>query len=101
MIVVIKIKTALEVTRLSADNPVEQVCYFNKPYDDEYHNIFTRKIIKEEGHDNGIYFKIEKIRGRTDRENIDPKIALENGSSNVRFSRVFSHAEPEPEHKQE
>ena len=81
--------------RLSADNPVEQVCYFNKPYDDDI--IFTSKRIKEEGYDNGIYFKIEKVRGRTDGENFDPKIALENSTSNVRLSWVFSDAKPEPE----
>ena len=43
--------------RSSTDNPDEQVCYFNKPNDDEYY-IFTSKRIKEEGYDNGIYFKI-------------------------------------------
>ena len=56
--------------RSSADNPVDQVCYFNKPNDDEYYNTFTSKRIKEEGNDNGIYFKIEKVRSRTDRENL-------------------------------
>ena len=54
--------------RSSAGNPVEQVCYFN-----EYCNIFTYKRIKEEGYDNGIYFKIKKVRGRTDREKVDAK----------------------------
>ena len=34
-------------------------------------NIFTSKRIKEEGYDDGIYFKIEKVRVRTDRENVD------------------------------
>ena len=82
----------------SADSPVEQVCYFNKPNVDEYYNIFTSKRIKEEGYDNGIYFKIEKVRGRTDRENFDAKKTLEDGTSNVRFSRIFSDAKPEPEH---
>ena len=56
--------------RLSFDNPDQQVFYFNKPNDDEYYNIFTSKYIKEKGYDNGIYFKIEKVRGRTDRENL-------------------------------
>ena len=84
--------------RSSADNPVEQVCYFNKPNDDEYYDIFTSKRIKEERYDNGIYFKIEKVRGRTDREYFDGKKMLEDGTSNVRFSRIFSDAKPEPEH---
>ena len=84
--------------RSSADNPVEQVCYLNKPNDDEYYNIFTSKRIKEEGYDNRIYFKIEKVRGRTDRENFDAKKILEDGTSNVTFSRIFSDAKREPEH---
>ena len=83
--------------RSSADNPVEQVCYFNKPNDDGYYDIFTSKRIKEERYDNGIYFKIEKIRGRTDRENFDAKKTLEDGTSNVRFSQILSDAKPEPE----
>ena len=32
--------------RSSVDNPDEQLCYFNKPNDDEYYNIFTSKRIK-------------------------------------------------------
>ena len=47
--------------RSSADNPVEQVCYFNKPNDDECYNIFTSKRIKKEGYDNGIYFKLKRL----------------------------------------
>ena len=84
--------------RSSADNPDQQVCYFNKPNDDEYYNVFTSKRRKEVGYDNGIYFKIEKVRGRTDRENFDAKKTLEDGTSNVRFSRIFSDAKPKPEH---
>ena len=97
LIVVVKTKTVLEETG-DLDNPVEQVCHFNKLNDDEYYNIFTSKRIKEEGYDNGIYFKTEKVRGRTDRENFDAKKKLEDGASNVRFSRIFSDAKPEPEH---
>ena len=84
--------------RSSADNSDEQVCYFNKPNDDEHYNNFTSKRIKEEGYDNGIYFNIEKVRGRTDRKNFDAKKLLEDGTSNVRFSRIFSDTKPKPEH---
>ena len=71
---------------------------FNKPNDDKYYHIFTSKRIKEKRYDNGIYFKIEKVRGRTDGENFDAKKTLEDGTSNVRFSQIFSDAKPEPEH---
>ena len=46
--------------------------------------------------------KLKKVRVRTDRENFDNfenfKKALEDGTSNVRFSRIFSDPKPEPEH---
>ena len=51
----------------------------------------------EEGYDSGIYFKIEKVRGRTDRENFDAIKTLEDGTSNVRFSLIFTDAKPEQE----
>ena len=84
--------------RSSADNSDEQVSCFNKPNDDEHYNNFTSKRIKEEGYDNGIYFNIKKVSGRTDRKSFDAKKLLEDGTSNVRFSRIFSDTKPEPEH---
>ena len=48
--------------RTSADNPDQQVCYFNKPQDDIFYNVFISKRIKAENFDQGIYFKIEKKR---------------------------------------
>ena len=63
--------------RTSADNPDQQVCYFNKPHDD------------------GIYFKIEKVRGKTEKENFDAKKTLEDGIRNDRFSKLFSISKSE------
>ena len=80
--------------RSSADNPVEQVSYFNKPNDDEYY-VFISKRIKEGDFSEGIYFKIEKVRGKTDKENYDTKKALEDGASNDRFLQIFSISKPE------
>ena len=57
--------------RTSAENPDQQVCYFNKPLDDEFHNVFISKRIKAENFDQGVYFKIEKVRGKTEEENFD------------------------------
>ena len=59
--------------RSSADNPDKQVCYFNKPNDDVFYNTFISERIKGEKFDEGIYFKIEKVRGKTKRENFDAK----------------------------
>ena len=81
--------------RSSADNPDQQVCYFNKPGDDEYYNVFTSRQIKAEKYDEGIYFKIEKVRGKTDKENGDTKKTLEDGTSNIRSSQVFTTSNPE------
>ena len=45
--------------RTLADNPDQQVCYFNKPQDDIFYNVFISKRIKAENIDQGIYIKIE------------------------------------------
>ena len=54
--------------RSSADNPDKQVCYFNKPNDNVFYNTFIIEQIKRDTYDNGIYFKIEKVRRKTDKE---------------------------------
>ena len=67
-----------------ADNPEKQVCYFNKPNDDVFYNTFISERIKGEKYNEGIYLKIEKVRGKTDKKNFDTKRTLEVGASNVR-----------------
>ena len=81
--------------RSSADNPDQQVCYFNKPNDDEYYNVFINERIKGEKFDQGIYFKIEKVRGKTEQENFHAKKTLENGTCNVRSSGLTDFPKPE------
>ena len=81
--------------RSSADNPEKQVCYFNKPNDDVFYNTFINKRIRGGKYDEGIYFKIEKVKGKTDKENFDAKRTLENGKSNVRSSEFFDDSKPE------
>ena len=75
--------------RTSADNLDQQVCYFNKPQDDIFYNVFISKRIKAENFDQGIYFKIEKVRGKTEKESFDAKKTLEDGRSNDRLSKIF------------
>ena len=85
--------------RSSADNPEKQVCYFNKPGDDVFYNTFISERIKEDKYKEGIYFKIEKVRGNNDKENFDAKrildLDVEDGSCNVRSNGVFSDSKPE------
>ena len=59
--------------RSSADNPDRQVCYFDKPGDDVFYHTFISERIKEGEYSEGIYFKIEKVRGNNDKENFDLK----------------------------
>ena len=49
--------------RTQAD-PEKQVCYFNKPRDDELYNVFISNRIKTEHFSNGIYFKIDRVQGK-------------------------------------
>ena len=85
--------------RSSADNPEKQVCYFNKPGDDVFYNTFISERIKEDKYKEGIYFKIEKVRGNNDKENFDAKrildLDLQDGSSDARTNGVFSDSKPE------
>ena len=78
-----------------ADNPEKQVCYFNKPNDDVFYNTCISERIKAEKFDGGIYFKIVKVRGKTDKENFDAKRTLEDGASNARSSEFFNDSKPE------
>ena len=66
--------------RTSADNLDQQVCYFNKPHDDEFYNVFISKWIKADNFNEGIYFKIEKVLRKTGKENFDAKKTLEDGT---------------------
>ena len=76
--------------RSSAENPEKQVYYFNKPNDDVFYNTFISERIKREDFDDGIYFKIEKVRGKTDKENFDAKRTLEDARSNEFFNEAES-----------
>ena len=51
--------------------------------------------MKGEKYDEGIYFKIEKVRGQTDKENFDANKTLEDGTSNARSSEFFTDSKPE------
>ena len=87
-------KNGLGRYRSSADNPEKQVCYFNKPNDDVFYNTFISERIKEDKFDDGIYFKIEKVRGKTDKETLMQR-ELEDGESNARSSDFFDDSKSE------
>ena len=60
-----------------------------------FYNTFISERIKGEKYDEGIYFKIEKVRGKTDKENFDAKRTLEDGASNARSSEFFTDSKSE------
>ena len=88
-------KNGLGRYRSSAGNPEKQVWYFNKPNDDVFCNTFISERIKGEIFDDGIYFKIEKVTGKTDKEDFDAKRSLEDGESNARSSGFFDDSKTE------
>ena len=81
--------------RSSANNPEKEVCYFNKSNDDVFYNTFISERIKGDKYSEGIYFKIEKVRGKTDKENFDAKRTLEDGASDARSSESFPDSKSE------
>ena len=81
--------------RSLADNPEKQVCYFNKPNGDVFYNTSISERIKGEEFDDGIHFKTEKVRGKTDKENFDAKRTLEDAN----FSMIQSQRRMEQEQK--
>ena len=50
--------------RTQTDGPEKQVCYFNKPRDDELSNFFISNRIETENFSNSIYFKIDRVQGK-------------------------------------
>ena len=79
--------------RSAAENPDEQVCYFNNTNDNEYYNVFISKRKKTENSSERIYFK--RVRGKTEKENFDAKKTLEDSASNDRLSNISSISKSE------
>ena len=67
----------------------------DKPGDDVFYNTFISERIKEEKYSEGIYFKIEKVRGNNYKENFDAKRIFEDGSSNAGWNRFFADSKSE------
>ena len=74
--------------RTNADNPEEQVCYFNKASNDQVYNTFMSKWIKSGNFEKGIYFEIDWVQSKIDKETFSANKTLEkNCSSNDRLSK--------------
>ena len=79
--------------RTQADNPEEQVCDFNEPRNDQVYNIFISERIKSKNFEKGIYFKIDRVKSKTDSETFSAKQKLEcrNDTSNVQLSKWMKY----------
>ena len=70
--------------RTKADNPEKQVFSFNETRNDQVHLVFISKRIKSGNFEKGLYFKIDRVKSKTDSETFSAKQKLErNGSGNV------------------
>ena len=59
--------------RTKADNPEQQVCYFNEPQNDQSYNVFISERIKSGNFEKGIYFRIDGVKSKTDSEAFSAK----------------------------
>ena len=59
-----------------------------------FYNTFISERIKGDKYDEEIYFKINKVRGKTEKENFDGKKTLEDGSGDARPSKFFDDSKP-------
>ena len=74
--------------RTKADNPVEQLFYFNEPGSDQVYDIFISKRINSGNFEKGIYVKIDRVLSETDIETFSTRKTLEkNGPGNDRLSK--------------
>ena len=53
--------------RSEADNPDNQLCYFNSANDEQVYNEFVSKCIKSSGFENEFHFKIIEVKSKTNK----------------------------------
>ena len=81
--------------RTQTGDPEKQVCYFNKPRDDELYNVFISSRIKTENFSNGIYVKVDRVQGKD--ETFDAEKTLKQDDIHDRFSKRDTNSEPTAE----
>ena len=79
--------------RTEADDPEKQVCYFNKPRNDELYNLFISNRIKTENGSNGIYFQVDRVQGKD--ETFDDEKTLKQDGVHDRFSKFDTDSQRE------
>ena len=81
--------------RNQTDDPEKQVCYFNKPRDDELYNVFISSRIKTKNFRNGIYFKVDRVQGKD--KTFDAEKTLKRDDIRDQFSKSVKNSEPTAE----
>ena len=74
--------------RTQAADPEKQVCYFNKPCDDELYKVFISNRTKTEKFSNG---KVDWVQGKD--ETFDAEKTLKQDGAHDRFSKFHKHSE--------
>ena len=73
--------------RTKADNPEQQVCYFNETRNDQSYNVFINERIKSGNFEKGIYFKVDCVKSKRDSGTFSAKQKLDrNGIGYDRLS---------------
>ena len=78
--------------RTQAEDPEKQVCYFNKPHEDELYNVFISNRIKTENSSNNIYFKIDRVQGMDETFDVN-KTSKQDGTHDS-FSKFDTYPDP-------
>ena len=77
--------------RTPANHPEKQVCYFNKPRDNELYNVFISNRIKTDHFSNGIYSAVDRVQHKD--ETFDAEKNLKRDGANNRFSKFDTDLE--------
>ena len=88
-------KNGLGRYRTQADDPVKQVCYLNKPRDDELYIAFRSNMKKVYNFSSSIYFNIDRVQGK--EETFDAEKTLQQDGADDRFSKFDTDPEPTAE----
>ena len=77
--------------RTQANDPEKQVCYFNKPRDNDLYNFFISNKIKTEHLCNGICLEVDRVHDKD--ETFDAEKTLKRDGAYDRFSKFDTDSE--------
>ena len=67
--------------RTEANNPDKQVCYFNGQNNDQMFNVFTSTKINQQETEKGIYFQIDRVRSKMNKDIFEANTLLRQNSA--------------------